>query len=134
MISENLRKNRVQFNVGVNFDTVTLISHPCFLEVVISRRANLKAPIDSVCAHVRSTITSTLNTVTSNLNYHFKMESKFGFECTSHPGKRHICILESPVVMRCLQDPHKTELVSVEPRHQVWLSNLCCNNATCEGT
>lgn len=126
MISEGLRKNRVQFNVGINFDVVTLISHPYFLEIAISRRVNFDAPINSLCAYVRSTITSTLEAVTSHLNYRFKMRYKFGFECTKHPGKPHICIIakESASFMRCLRDPKKTDLVPIERHHKVWFSTL----------
>ena len=88
MVAKGLRKNRVQFHVGVDYDTLTLISHPRFLEIALSRRSNFSdTPTQSLCAHVRSVVQSTLETVTSHLNYHFRMRYKFGFECPAHPGK-----------------------------------------------
>ena len=38
MIEEGLRKNKVQFRVGKDYDTVTLISHPRFFEFAITRQ------------------------------------------------------------------------------------------------
>ena len=70
MIEEGLYKNKVQFQVGGDFDTVTLISHPRYFEIVVSRSSNFRTPTESLCAHVRSIIKSTLNTVTSHMNYH----------------------------------------------------------------
>ena len=124
MIVECLRKNRVQFNVGV--DRVTLIAHPRFLEIVVSKKANFATPTESLCSHVLSVVQSTLDTVTSHLNYHFRMQYKFGFECPIHPGRprEHICILpkESADNLKCLKDPQNKEPVHLEPRHMVWFS------------
>ena len=121
MIVKGLRKNRVQFNVGV--DRVTLIAHPRFLEIVVSKRASFATPTESLCSHVRSVVQSTLDTVTSHLNYHFRMQYKFGFECPIHPGRprEHICILpkESADNLECLKD---NEPVHLEPCHMVWFS------------
>ena len=121
MIAKGLRKNRVQFNVGV--DRVTLIAHPRFLEIVVSKRAAFTTPTESLCFHVRSVIQSTLDTVTSHLNYHFRMQYKFGFECPIHPGRprEHICILPKRSFnnLECLKD---NEPVHLEPHHMVWFS------------
>ena len=35
-IDEGQRKNKIQFTVGKDYDTVTLISHPRYLEIAIS--------------------------------------------------------------------------------------------------
>lgn len=132
MIVRGLRKNRVQFNVGV--DKVTLIAHPRFLEIVVTKRASFATPTESLCSHVRSVIQSTLDTVTSHLNYHFRMQYRFGFECPIHPGRprEHICILpkESADNLECLKDPQSKEPVHIEPRHMVWFSrNACAHSA-----
>ena len=124
MITDGLRKNRVQFFVGDDYDTVTLMSHVRFLEIAISRRQNFKVPTESVCTHVRTIIRSTLETVTSHLNYRFRMQYKLGFECPTHPGhpREHICVLvkETASLMECLQDPKKERLVPLESHHKVW--------------
>ena len=126
MIYEGLRKNRVQFHVGDCYDKVTLISHPRFLEVAISRREGFTTPTASLCAQVLSVVKSTLETVTSHLNYKFSMQYKLGFACPIHPdqSRDHICILakESSSLMECLQDPKKRELVPLTPRHKIWFS------------
>ena len=125
MISEGLRKNRVQFYVGDDSDRVTLILHPRFMEIVISRREYFIRPIESLCAHVRGVIQSTLETVTSHLNYRFHMQYKFGFECPIHPktgkSRDHICVLakESANYMVCLITPQR-ERVRLEAHHVVW--------------
>ena len=126
MIEEGLYKNRVQFQVGGDYDTVTLISHPRYFEIVISRNATFRTPTDSLCSQVRSTIESTLNTVTSHMNYHFSMGYKFGFECPTHPGRDHFCVLTDASAwnMECLQNPWKRQpvLLADHPKLNVWFS------------
>ena len=126
MIEEGLYKNRVQFQVGGDYDTITLISHPRYFEIVISRNTSFRTPTESLCAHVRSTIESTLNTVTSHMNYHFSMGYKFGFECPTHPGREHFCVLADTSAwnIECLQNPRKRQpvLLADHPKLNVWFS------------
>ena len=82
MTTEGIRKNMVQFYIGDNYDMVTLISHPRFLEVVVSRQASSQTSAESLCAFVRGIVQDTLDVVTSHLNYHFRMQYKLGFECS----------------------------------------------------
>ena len=122
MIEEGLRKNKVQFHVGKDCDLVTLISHPRYFEIVISRSEEFLVPTRSLCAYVRHIVMSTLDTVTQHLNYHFKMAYRFGFECPSHPGRTHLCVLSSETAekMMCLQNPKRKQPVCLEQRHRVW--------------
>ena len=126
MIEEGLYKNRVQFQVGGDCDTVTLISHPQYFEVAVSRNASYRTPTELLCAHIRSVIQSTLNTVTSRMNYHFRMGYKFGFECPTHPGREHLCVLADTSAwnMKCLQNPKKKQPVCLDnyPNMKVWFS------------
>ena len=126
MIEEGLYKNRVQFQVGGDYDTVTLISHPRYFEIVISRNATFRTLTKSLCSHIRSTIESTLNTVTSHMNYHFSMGYKLGFECPTHPGRDHFCVLADTLAwnMECLQNPRKRQpvLLADHPKLNVWFS------------
>ena len=126
MIEEGLYKNRVQYKVGEDLDTVTLISHPQYFEIVVSRSSNFRTPTESLCAHVRSTIKSTLNTVTSHMNYHFSMGYKLGFECPIHPGRDHFCVQSCISVsnMECLQNPQNTQpvLLADHPKLNMWFS------------
>ena len=120
MIVEGLYKNRIQFHVGEDFDTVTLISRPRYLEIAISRSEGFQTPTESLCSHIRRVIQSTLSTVTSSMNYHFSMGYKFGFECPTHPGREHLCVLanESAIRMQCLQEQQETFLLKAP--QQMW--------------
>ncbi len=122
LIQRGLYKNRVRFYVGDDYDVVTLISHPRFFEIIISRPKDYVTPTVSLCAHVRGVIQSTLGTVTSRMNYRFRMGYKFGFECPTHPGREHLCILakESAKRMECLQNPEDITTIPLEPRHKLW--------------
>lgn len=130
MISEGLRKNRVQFVVGDSYDTVTLILHPRFLEIAITRKDKFATQPRALCAHVRGVIESTLETVTSHLNYHFQMQYKFGFECPIHSisgkSREHICVIakKSTIYMECLQDLQKKTVVPLESHHMVWFPRV----------
>ena len=128
MIHKDLRKNRVKFYVGDDCDTVTLLSHPWFLEIVISRNASSEAPVavESVCASVRRVIQSTLHTVTSSMNSPFSMQYQFGFECPTHPGRQHLCVLpkEGAKNMWCLQDSKNVLPVAVQSCHKMWFADI----------
>lgn len=77
MIEDGVRKNRVQFTVGKDFDTITLISHPCYFEFVLLRSDGFKLPTESVCNNILAIIESTLHTVTLHMNYSFSMSYNF---------------------------------------------------------
>lgn len=125
LIEDGPRRNMMQFYVGDEFNTVTLMGHPTYLEVIISSRGPLpQSPTSSVCAHVRGVVASTLKMETSVLKYHPTTSFKFGFECPSHPGRDHLCVLakeEASSVILCLKNPKKkTPLALTDPRHKVW--------------
>ena len=125
MMEKDIRKNRVQFRVGEDCDTVTLISRPRYFEIAISRSKGFLTPTETLCSHVRRVIQSTLSTVTSRMNYHFSMGYKFGFECPTHRGREHLCVLahEKARRMECLDEQ---ETYPLEPPHQVWFSSTGC--------
>ena len=125
MITKDIRKNKVQFHVGEDCDTVTLISWPRFFEIIITRSEGFQTPTESLCSHVRRVIQSTLSTVTSRMNYHFSMGYKFGFECPTHSGRDHVCVLthEKARRMMCF-DGQKT--YPLKPHQQVWFSSTEC--------
>ena len=132
MVNQGLRKNRIQFQVGMDYDLVTLLSHPGFLEVSICRREAAVVGCEAVCGYVRQVITSTLDSVTSHLNYRFRMQYKFGFACPLHlegKSRDHICVINEASAdsrfMECVKDLKKKELIRLHPQHKVWfLSKL----------
>ena len=124
MVEEGLRKNRVQFLVGEDCDKITLISHPRYFEIVVSRREDFQTRAESLCANVRGRIQSTLKAVTSHMNSHFKMGYRFGFECPLHPGREHLCKLARVTArfMMCQKNPKELVPLPLEPRHKVWFA------------
>ena len=121
---EGIRKNRVEFQFGHDFDTITLISQPTYYAVHISRRESTKTPTHEVCATVRGLVESTLKTVTSRMNYTFTAEYQLGFECPSHPGREHLCVVysdnPSPHVMCCQESMDNLKPVDMQSQHLVW--------------
>ena len=120
MVEKGLRKNRVQFQVGRDYDTITLISHPRYFEVVVVRNEYFKVLTNSLCMEVLRVVESTLSSVTSRMNYNFSMSYKLGFECPVHSTKEHLCVIADRTArrMQCLQDPHQTPLL--EDHHSIW--------------
>ena len=125
---EGMKKNRVQFHIGKDFDTITLISQPKYYAVHISRRESAKTPMHEVCATVRELVESTLKTVTSRMNYKFTAEYQLGFECPSHPGREHLCVVDSddasPHIMCCLENVHCPVPLDMQPQHLVWFGEV----------
>ena len=134
LIEEDLYKNRVAFRVGEYCDTITLLSFPKFLEIAISFNPSFKAPppaVESLCAHVRGVIQSTLHMVTTTRSYPFDMAYQFGFECPLHPGREHLCMVpkESTNVMHCLHYRRKRLPLALEYRHRVWFADTTSSTA-----
>ena len=144
LIEEGLHKNKIQFLVGDNYDTVSLLSHPRFIEIAI----NLLMPsqsskiTESLCVHVRNVVECILENVTKRIHRKFGMGYRFGFHCPIHPEKDHLCILEKKTVqvMLCLQNPkHKRPVPLNKPQHRVWFPKQDAvldppTAATCPGT
>ena len=130
LIVDDIKKNRVQFQMsGGDYDRITLISHPKYYAVHITRKSFARTPTHEVCSAVRGMVESTLKTVSSRMNYSFCAEYQLSFECPSHPGRDHLCTVSkddgSPHVMLCLS---KSEPVEMQSQHLAWfgkVSNDC---------
>lgn len=124
LIEEGIKKNRVQFRFGASRDVITIISRPKHYEIHISRLSNAKVPIHEVCEAVRGIVRSTLQVVTSRLNYPFSLSYQLSFECPVHPGGDHLCVVDSeessPCFMDCLSNPKNPEPVEMKDLHLVW--------------
>ncbi len=123
---DGIKKNRVEFQFGTEYDTVTLISHPKYYAVHLSQESYAEIPIHEVCSRVRELIESTLKTVTSCMNYSFDAEYQLAFECPTHPGREHLCIVESatPKAMLCLGNPKNRKPKKMQSQHLVWFSKV----------
>jgi hypothetical protein len=124
VVDEDIKKNQVQFQMqGGDYDAFTLISQPKYYAIHISRDSMAETPIQEVCGEVRKLVESTLETVTSHMNYNFSAEYQLSFECPSHPGRDHLCTVKSgetqPRFMRCHQKG-----VRMCDQHLVWFGKV----------
>ena len=133
LIVGGIKKNRVQFTMlSGDHDTFTLISHPKYYAVRITRKSFARTPTHEVCSAVRGIVESTLKTVTSRMNYSFCAEYQLSFECPSHPGRDHLCTVgrdeASPYVMLCQKESDYPEPIEMQSQHLAWfgkVSNDC---------
>ena len=125
--STGLLKNKVEFRVGHDRSKVFLISHFHCFEIAISRSSSVEShsqTTESLCSCVRKVITDTLEVVTSRMNYNFSMEYQYGFECPTHPGKKHLCVLHTnaSTCMECIQVPELSP-IPLKHHHRMWFSS-----------
>ena len=134
---DSLRRNKIEFLVGDDCDTVTLISHPAFMKIVLYRELHPNIPTSTLCADIRSTLTTTLRDVNKTLRY-LNAKFEYGFECQSCQPYRlsffkkpHLCVLkdETSTKMFCLKDRTKTYIVPLtDARQKIWFEKVCLNN------
>ena len=79
-------RNKITFEVGKFYDSVTIISHATFLEVLIHRWKTSKLSTDSLCEQVLSVLHNGLIAVTKSLHYTYKSKHLFGFYCHCSPS------------------------------------------------
>ncbi len=128
LIVKGIRKNRIQFRFGSDFDTVTLISRPKFYQVCIRRVPGAITPIHIVCGVIREIVEEALETVTSRMNCALSVSYQFSFECPSHPCKDHLCVVKkdnaSPRFMCCIEDSDDPQPLKMERQHLVWFNKV----------
>ena len=134
---DSLRRNKIEFLVGDDCDTVTLISHPTFVKIVLYRETHPSIPTSTLCADIRRTLTTTLKDVNKTLRY-LNAKFEYGFECQSCQSfifsfftNPHLCVLkdETSTKMFCLKDRTKTNIVPlIDARQKIWFEKVCLNN------
>ena len=128
MVYEGIKKNRVMFRFGAEYDKVTLIYKPKYYAIHITRQPNPKTSMHAVCRAVRTLVESALNTVVSRMNYSFIMEYQLSFECPPHPGREHLCVVDnknaSPRFMCCLGNSKDQRPVEMTNQHLVWFKEV----------
>ena len=138
--TDSLRRNKIEFLVGDDCDTVTLISHPTFVKIVLYRELHPNIPTSTLCADIRSTLTTTLRDVNKTLRY-LNAKFEYGFECQSCQSywlswlsfsmTPHLCVFkdETSTKMFCLKDRKKTKIVPLTDTGQkIWFEKVCLNN------
>ena len=73
---------------------------------------------------IRQQVEAALEQVGSHMNYGYFLDYQFAFECPSHPGKEHLCVVEEqsevPKLMKCLEDLRDTKPEKMGSVHTVW--------------
>ena len=64
------------------------------MEIVVFRESDPMKPTSSICCDVRNSIKTTLKDIHSYMKYSSSARFQYGFECPSHPGKEHLCVLK----------------------------------------
>ena len=136
LIVDGIKKNRVQFQMsGGDYDRITLISHPKYYAVHITRKPEAETPTHEVCSAVRGIVESTLKTVTSHMNYSFCAEYQLSFECPSHPGRDHLCTVRrdetSPRFMVCQSSSDNPCPLKMQSQHLAWFGKVSNDSFAC---
>ena len=128
-IEKGIMKNLVQFHYGPLHTLVTFISHPKFYGIIISQLPVVECEPHKVCVEIRKEVESTFEKVSSCMNYGDFMDYQFAFECPSHPGREHLCVVDgqesAPSLMLCLQFLTKKSPEKMSSCHKVWFGEVC---------
>ena len=128
-------RNKIEFLVGDDCDTVTLISRPTFVKIVLHRELHPNIPTSTLCADIRSTLTATLRDVNKMLRY-LNAKFEYGFECPCQSYwvsgfpffmTPHLCVLknETSTKMFCLKDRTKTNIVPMtDAKQKIWFEKV----------
>ena len=132
-VEKGMMKNLVQFHYGPLHTLVTFISHPKLYGIIISQLPVVECEPHTLCVEIRKEVESTFEKVSSCMNYGYFMDYQFAFECPSHPGREHLCVVDgqesAPFLMLCLQDLTKKSPMKMSSCHNVWfgeVSHLSC--------
>ena len=68
------------------------ILHYCHLELSVTERE-----VHEECVAIRLQVMAALEQVGFCMNYGYILDYQFAFECPSHPGKEHLCVLEGAI-------------------------------------
>ena len=127
-IPKGIRKNKVQFRHGRDRSLVTIMLRPTYYEVHVERSATAETPLHEECVAIRRIMESSCETVSSHMNYGCYLEYQFSFECPSHPGREHLCVVErseaSPRCMDCLCDVDDPVPIPLQDHHKVWYGQV----------
>ena len=128
LVRRGMMKNKVQFRYQPLKTLVSFLCYPRFYAIVISQLSVSEREVHKECAAIRRQVVAALEQVGSHMNYGYFLDYQFAFECPSHPGKEHLCVVEeqSEVTklmdcLECLDDRKPEKMGSV---HTVWWSEV----------
>ena len=133
VVEEDMLKNKVQFYYGSLKILITFLCSPKFYAIVISKLPNVDHPIaedelHEECVALRKAVAASLEQVNSHMNYGFFLDYQFAFECPSHPGREHLCVVdgkfEKAKFMMCLENLKHKKPVRMSSNHEIWFHKV----------
>ena len=99
-------------------------ANPRFYAIVISKIYVSECEVRKECAAIRQQVVAALKHVGSHMNYGNFVDYQFVFECPSHPGKEHLCVVEEKSeetkLMDCLEHLDDRQPEKMGSAHTVW--------------
>ena len=128
LIKKDMMKNKVHFYFNSLQVRVCFLSYPKFYAIVISELPLVEHELHKECIALRQAVACALKHVDSHMNYGFFLDYQFAFECPSHPGREHLCVVDATLeivkVFKCLQDLEDKKPVKMDPIHEVWFHKV----------
>ena len=121
LVQRGMMKNKVQFRYKPLKTLVSFLCYPRFYAIVISELSVSERKVHNECVTIRQQVVATLEQVGSHMNYGYFLDYQFAFECPSHPGKEHLCVVEEQSeLMECMEDLDDRKPEKMESVHTVW--------------
>ena len=124
LVEKGMMKNKVQFRYQPLKTLVSFLCYPRFYAIVISQLIISEHEVHKECVAIRQQVEVALQEVSSNMNYGYFLDYQFAFECPSHPGKEHLCVVdeqsEVTKLMECLEDLKDKKPEKMGSVHSVW--------------
>ena len=124
LVQRGIMKNKVQFRHQPLKTLVSFLCYPRFYAVVISKLFVSDCDVHKECAAIRQQVEAALEHVGSHMNYGNFVDYQFAFECPSHPGKEHLCVVEEQSeetkLMECLEYLDDRQPENMGSAHTVW--------------
>ena len=124
LVPRGIMKNKVQFRHQPMKTLVSFLCYPRFYAIVISKLSVSECDVRKECAAIRQQVVAGLKQVGSHMNYGNFVDYQFAFECPSHPGKEHLCVVdeqsEVTKLMECLEYHDDRQPEKMGSAHTVW--------------
>ena len=122
-------RNEICFEVG-DYDEVTLIARPTYLEIQVSRESSLVSGSQAnVCQHIRSVVNEGINVVLKSLHY-VDTKHHFGFLCPFQCKPSHPAVVCKDPSASCLPQAYKCkrkkEMSCLIEKHLIWYGKVKC--------
>ena len=131
LVKTGMMKNKVKFYHKSMKTRVSFLCYPRFYTIVISKLLVSERKVHKECAAIRQQVVAALEQVGSHMNYGNFVDYQFAFECLSHPGKEHLCVVddqpEELKLMDCLEDLGDRKPEKMESVHTVWWCEVSCS-------